>query len=479
MSLDEFARLDATGQADLVRRGQASPLQLVDAAIARIERHDGALNAVVARTFERARDAARGKLPDGPFRGVPFLLKDLAGGAEAGSPLTFGSVFLKDNVADYDTELVTRFKRAGLVSVGRTNTPEFGIPPTTEPALFGASRNPWDPARSSGGSSGGAAAAVAARYVPFAHASDAGGSIRIPASCCGVFGLKPTRGRNPMGPKVGESPGGFIAELCVSVSVRDSAALLDATCGPGVGDPYAAPARARPYIEEVTARPGRMRIAVMREPLNGVPVDPECLAAVDAAAALCRELGHDVVDDRIVLSSAPDLFSSFITVWTISAAVNVHMAEQLVGRAATGDDVEPLTWALAQMGRGRSGVDFVLAQRRLHALSREIGAFFAGYDALLSPTLAQPPVPIGALACTKEDPLGGFMKAASYAAFTPVFNITGQPAMSVPLHWSRAGLPIGVQFAARFGDEAALFRLAAQLEEARPWASSVPKLALG
>jgi amidase len=477
--MDDLALLDATAQADLVRRGKVSPLELVDAAIARIERHDPALNSVVTRTFERARERARGSLPDGPFRGVPFLLKDLAGGADPGVRLTYGSVFLKDNVADYETEVVARFRRAGLVFVGRTNTPEFGIPPTTEPALFGACKNPWDLAHSSGGSSGGAGAAVAARLVPFAHASDAGGSIRIPASCCGVFGLKPTRARNPMGPKLGESAGAFIAELCVSISVRDSAALLDATSGPSLGDPYAAPPNPRPFLEEVGAKPGRLRIAVMREPLNGAPVHPDCVAAVDEAAALCRELGHEVVDARVELSSSAELLTSFITIWTVSAALNLATAEQLVGRAATPEDVEPLTWALASMGQRRTGMEFVDAQRRLHRLSREVAAFFVNHDVLLTPTLAQPPVLLGELACPPEEPLAGFIKAGSYAAFTPLFNVTGQPAMSVPLSWNAAGLPIGVQFAGRFGDEATLFRLASQLEEARPWAGRLPPIVAG
>ena len=363
--------------------------------------------------------------------------------------------------------------------MGRTNTPEFGIAATTESALFGACKNPWNLAHSAGGSSGGAAAAVAARLVPFAHASDAGGSIRIPASCCGLFGLKPTRGRNPMGPKLGEGTGGFISELCVSVSVRDSAALLDATGSPSLGEPYSAPTKSRPYAEEVGANPGRLRIAVMRTALNGASADPECTAALDAAAALCKELGHDVIEESFTVSNAGDLFSSFLTLWTTNAAMNLFTAEQLDGRAATEADVEPLTWALASMGRPRSAVDFVLAQRRLHHFAREIAAFFTTVDVVLSPTLTQPPVALGELAGPADDPLRGFMRSASYAAFTPIFNITGQPAMSVPLATSKDGLPLGVQFAGRFGDEATLFRLAAQLEAARPWASRVPGLIAG
>jgi amidase len=472
--MNEMTMLDATEQASLVRRRQVTPLELVDAAIARIEHLNPVLNAVVTEQFDKARTLARGALPEGPFRGVPFLLKDLGGGAEAGARLTQGSKLLKDYVADYDSELVARFKRAGLVVVGRTSTPEFGIPPTTEPALFGPCKNPWSLDHSTGGSSGGAASAVAARLVPFAHASDAGGSIRIPASCCGVFGLKPTRGRNPLGPKLGESTAGLISELCVSVSVRDSAALLDATSGPAVGDPYAAPYQSRPYVEELASRPAKLRIGVMREPFNGAPVHSDCLAAVDAAVTLCRELGHEVVEAAPTVADAAAFFSSFVTVWTVSAAVSLRAAEDLAGRPATEADVEPLTWALAQMGGGCTAPDYVHATRRLHRAAREIARFFVGYDALITPTLAQPPVRLGELACPREEPLRGFIKAGGYAAFTPVFNITGQPAMSVPLHWNEEGLPIGVQFAGRFGDEATLLRLAAQLEMECPWAARVP-----
>ncbi|HEX7672038.1 MAG TPA: amidase family protein [Polyangiaceae bacterium] len=473
---DEFARLDATAQALLVRRGEVTPLELVDAAIARVERLNPALNAVTAAQFEGAREVARNPLPEGPFRGVPFLLKDLGGGAEAGKPLTQGSALLRNFVPDYDSELVLRFKRAGLVIIGRTSTPEFGIPPTTEPALFGPCRNPWNLEHSTGGSSGGAAAAVAARLVPFAHASDAGGSIRIPASVCGLFGLKPTRGRSPMAPKLGESTAGLTAELCVSVSVRDSAALLDAIQGPAVGDPYTAPPLGRSYVAELAARPTKLRVGVMREPLNGAAVHPDCLAAVELAIAQVRELGHEVVEQKPSITDHAGFFASFITVWTVAAAVSLRAAEELAGRDATEADVEPLTWALSQMGRQCSGPDYVLATRRLHRASRDIARFFVDHDALITPVLAQPPVRIGELACPPEEPLRGFIKSGGYAAFTPVFNITGQPAMSVPLHVSPEGLPIGVQFAGRFGDEAALFRLAAELERAHPWASRLPPL---
>lgn len=473
---DDLASLDATAQADLVRKRRVSPLELTEAAIARIERVNPSINAVVVEQFERALRDARGPLPDGPFRGVPFLVKDLHA-ADAGAPLTQGSRFLKDYVPDYDSELVARFKRAGLVIVGRTNTPEFGIPPTTEPVLYGPSKNPWDPRHSTGGSSGGAAAAVAARLVPVAHASDGGGSIRIPASCCGIFGIKPTRGRTPAGPKVGEGTAGLAAQFAVSVSVRDSARLLDAVAGPAVGDPYHAPARARPYAEEVDAPPGRLRVAVMREAWNHAPIHDDCTAAVDGAASLLRELGHDVEDRSLPIRDTAGYFSNFVTVWCVAAAATLSAAESAAGRRATPDDVEPLTWALASLGRGRSAVEYLDALRTLHRVSREVAAFFADYDVLVTPTLARPPVVLGELDCPPEEPLRGFVKSGDYAAFTALFNVTGQPAMSVPLHFTAAGLPVGVQFVAGFGGESTLFGLAGQLERARPWVGRIPPIA--
>jgi amidase len=473
---DDFASLDATAQAELVRHGKASPLELTEAAIRRIERANPAINAVVTEQFERALREARGPLPEGPFRGVPFLIKDLHA-ADPGVRMTQGSRFLEHYVPDYESELLSRFKRAGLVILGRTNTPEFGIPPTTEPVLFGPCKNPWDPTRSSGGSSGGAAAAVAARLVPMAHASDGGGSIRIPASCCGIFGIKPTRARTPAGPKVGEGTGGLAVQFAVSISVRDSARLLDATAGPAPGDPYHAPHQTRPYTDEVKTRPGRLRIAVMREPWNRASVDAECVHGIDASAALLRELGHDVVDRKLELHDTAGFFSNFITVWAVAAASTLNAAEESVGRAATPEDVEPLTWALCSIGRGRSAVDYLSAMRALHRAAREVAAFFTDFDVLVTPTLAKPPVKLGELDCPANEPLRGFIKAGDYAAFTALFNVTGQPAMSVPLHFSESGLPIGTQFVGRFGDEATLFRLAGEIERARPWAARIPPLA--
>ncbi|CAD5108437.1 amidase [Zestomonas carbonaria] len=476
---DELAHLDATAQARLVERREITPLELVDAAIARIERFDPRINAVVSRQFEQARERARGALPEGPFRGVPFLLKDLSSGAERGAPLTYACRLGADNLADHDTELVRRYKAAGLVIVGRSNTPEFGITPTTEPALFGPCRNPWSLDHSSGGSSGGAAAAVAARLVPLAHATDIGGSIRIPASACGVFGLKPSRGRNPSGPKVGEGTGGLPGEHCCSISVRDSAALLDATSAPDFGAPYVAPFKSRPYLDELDAQHSRLRIGVMRAPFGGQPVHADCLAAVESAAVLCRELGHEVRDIAPRVSDMPAVAEAFFRLFVVSAALHLKSLEGMVGRPAGEGDIEPLTRAVVSLAGQVSGTDFVLAQRTLQRMSREIAALHDDHDLLLSPTMAQPPMAIGEIAYQAGEPLEDyFARSGPYAAFTAVFNATGQPAMNVPLHWNATGLPIGVQFAARLGDEASLFRLAAELERARPWASRLPPLIL-
>jgi len=475
--MDPFARLDATAQARLVARKDATPLELVDAAIARIERLDGLLNAVVWRQFERARERARGPLPAGPFRGVPFLLKDLAGGAEAGQPLTYGCRLGAAHVADHDTELVRRYRATGLVTVGRSNTPEFGLLPTTESALFGPCRNPWSLLHSTGGSSGGAAAAVAARMVPFAHASDIGGSIRIPASACGVFGLKPTRGRNPAGPKVGEGTGGLPAEHCCAISVRDSAALLDATSAPDLAAPYLAPFKTRPYVREIDAPHQRLRIGVLRTSLTGITAHAHCLEAVESAVTLCREMGHEVCDESPRISDVEAVTDAFGKIFVISAALHLRVLESAAGHPARDDEVEPLTRAVVSLARRVSGIDYVLAQRTLQRMTREIARFHDSFDLLLCPTIALPPPLIGELCFQPDDAIEVFFaKAGAYGSFTSVFNATGQPAMSVPLHWTPLGLPIGVQFAARLGDESSLFRLAAELERARPWVDRLPPI---
>jgi amidase len=472
--MDDVTRLDATAQADLVRRREITPVELVDAAIQRIERLDPRLNAVVTRLFDEARALAADP-PPGPFRGVPFLMKDLQATC-AGVRHTAGSRLLDDFVSPLDTELVTRLRAAGLIMIGTTNTPEFGILPTTESHLHGPARNPWDPARSTGGSSGGSAAAVAARMVAMAHANDGGGSIRIPASCCGVFGLKPTRARNPLGPFVGDLMSGLVVEHAVTRSVRDSAALLDATAGVDAGAPYWPPPVARPFIEEAEVPPGRLRIAVVTESPTGVAIHPDCIAAVRDAAALCASLGHDV-DDATLPVSGEMLIDCFVTVWTIGVAWTVDAMARLTGRAVTAENVEPLTAALADAGRQRSGAEYLSAVQSLQMIGRALALFMHDWDVVLTPVVTEPPPALGSFEPTPGNPVAGFMRAAEYVPFTPIVNATGQPAMSVPLFWNAAGLPIGAHFVGRFGDEATLFRLAAQLEVARPWAGRLPPVA--
>jgi amidase len=451
-----------------VRKKEVQPLELVEAAIARIERLNPTLNAVITPMFDLARAVAAKKLPQGPFRGVPFLLKDILG-AHAGVRMTLGSKLLQDFVPDRDSELVVRCKRAGLVILGRTNTPEFGSLPTTEPLLFGPCRNPWDTGHTPGGSSGGSAAAVASGMVPMAHGNDGGGSIRIPASCCGLFGLKPTRARNPLGPDFGDIMGGLVVEHALTRSVRDSAALLDETMGPDVGDPYWAPPPARPYLEEVGADPGRLKIAFSTQAANGVAVHADCVQAVEEAAKLCTELGHEVEEAAPTLN-AEMLIHAFSVMWSAGTA------STLKALGATRDQVEPLSWALKEMSDQFSAADYILAVQILQGISREVARFFQNHDVMLTPTLSEPPLPLGSFDALPDDPLYGFARSIAFACFTPLCNMTGQPGMSVPLFWNADNLPVGSQFIGRFGDEATLFRLAAQLEEARPWGGRRPPI---
>jgi amidase len=466
---DELAWLDATAQAALVRKREITPLELVEAAIARIERLNPQLNAVVTPMYDLARAAAAAPLPDGPFAGVPFLLKDLTA-AYAGVPMTSGSELLKDYVPFEDSELVARYKRAGFVIAGKTNTPELGLICTTEPRLFGATRNPWDTGRTPGGSSGGAAAAVAAGMTPAAHGNDGGGSIRIPASCCGLFGLKPTRGRNPLAIE----PSSLSVEHVLTRSVRDSAAILDATQGAQPGDPYHVEAPARPYTEELDAPPGRLRIALTTKSLDGSEVHPDCAAAARDAAELCASLGHEVEEATPPLL-VELLNNAFTTIWEAGAAAEVDSSVLFSGKPATEDKCEPLTWALAVRGRGHSASALFTALAMFQIAARGMAQFHATYDLWLTPVLGEPPVPLGTFDDSLPgDPLRAFDRAAAFVPFTALQNATGQPAMSVPLYWNGEGLPIGAQFVGRFGDEATLFRLAAQLESARPWANRRP-----
>jgi amidase len=469
---DELARLDATAQADLVRSGEATPVELTEAAIARIEETNGEINAVIHALFEEGLEAARGELPDGPFKGVPFLLKDL-GAAFAGQPMHLGMSYLKerDFRAPVDTYLAQRFRAAGLVTIGKTNCPELGILPTTEPRAYGATRNPWDLERTPGGSSGGSAAAVAAGMVPMAHANDGGGSIRIPASNCGLVGLKPSRQRTSEGPIAGDFMSGLTAELCVSRSVRDTAALLEAVHGPAPGDPYVAPPPLRPYTEEVGADPGKLRIALWTETVIEQDADPEVVAATKAAAQTLEGLGHTVEEPDLNMLKSVPIIEPFLVRWAAGQASTLDQLGTIGGAPIGPDDVEPLTWALAEIGRARSAGDYLTAVGQHQAMSRMLaGIHESGFDLLLSPTMGEPPPPLGSFDDSGPDPMAAFERALIAGCFTAAFNATGQPAISLPLHVSESGLPIGAQLVAPLGREDVLLRVASQLEQAVPWA---------
>ena len=446
--------------------------EVLAAAIERIEAINPALNAVVTKVYDRGRAAIEAGLPEGPFTGVPFLLKDL-GGALGGVPMTSGSRFFAEASPPQDSELVQRYKRAGLVVLGRTNTPEFGLSATTEPVLFGPTRNPWDLARTPGGSSGGSAAAVAARMVPLAHASDGGGSIRIPASCCGLFGLKTTRARNTMAPYLGESLAGCSVENVVSRTVRDTAAALDASAGPGIGDPYFAPPPERPYLEEVGRDPGQLRIAITTTAPNGARVHPDCIAAAEDAGRLCEDLGHQVEQAAPEFDCAA-LDDAYGRLFAVGAAANIRIRAQALGRTPNADEFERVTWAMMALADRIQAPEYVAIVNLLHGISRQIAAFYETYDLLLTPTLGEPPVELGVLDMMSDDLDAYQERLWQFTPFTYQYNVTGQPAMSVPLTWSAAGLPIGAHFVGRYGDEATLLRVAAQLEGARPWADRRP-----
>ena len=477
---DDLACLDATAQADLIRRREATPLELVEAAILRIEKLNPELNAVIHPSFERARSQASSvDLPDGPFRGVPFLIKDIFCTA-AGEPFHDGMRFLKelDWTATIDSFLYQKFCAAGFISLGRTNVPELGILPTTEPDAYGPTHSPWNLDRSTGGSSGGSAAAVASGMVPLAHGNDGGGSIRIPASECGLFGLKPSRGRTSLGPQFGEVLAGLVAEHVLTWSVRDSAAVLDCVAGPMPGDPYFAPPPIRPFGEEVGAGPGRLRIGLMVEAPGGTAdVHPDCIRAVNEAAELLSSLGHAVEEEAPPGLGDPQYIAQFLTLWACGIAAAVDEWSAATGRRIGKADVEPLTWALAEMGWTYNGAQLLGAVGWLQGATRRIGEWYAsGFDLLLTPTLAEPPPMLGEMRSDPDNPLQPILRAAGVAPFTPLFNATGQPAVSVPLHWSDDGLPIGIQLAAAYGREDVLIRVSAQLEEARPWKDHRPPL---
>jgi amidase/6-aminohexanoate-cyclic-dimer hydrolase len=468
---NEYDDYDAVGLAQLVRNGDVSPEQLLEEAIARVEQRDPALNAVVNKLYDHARAAIRAGLPQGPLRGVPFLLKDLHALC-VGTVTSNGSRFFQDNRADHDTELVSRYKQGGLVIFGKTNTPEFGLTITTEPTLFGPTRNPWQKQHTAGGSSGGSAAAVAAGLAPAAHASDGGGSIRIPASCCGVFGLKPSRGRNPHGPDRGEGWSGMSTEHVVTRSVRDSAVLLDLTCGPDVGAPYFATPPRQPYRANWGPVLTAARCLATRTPA-GEKIAPECEEAVMEAARLLEQMGHRIEEAN--LDFVPEeLAPGFRTViaGNTRAAIEAHAAK--IGRVPAPGAFEKVTWTFFESGATANAADYARAVLAIHRTGRMVGRFFERYDMLITPTLPRPPEKLGVFDMNTDDRDSYARAVALFTAFTAPFNASGNPAMSVPLHWAASGLPIGVQFVGRYGDEATLFRVAAQLEQAQPWSNRRP-----
>ena len=472
MGFSDYEAHDGVGLAELVSRREVSAGELLDEAVDRMEAVNPALNAVVIPMVEEAKATLEAGLPEGPLRGVPFLLKDLAV-LYAGVPTTHGCGLFADSVPDHDSELVRRYKQAGLVIFGKSASPEFGLTTTTESTLFGQTRNPWNLEHVAGGSSGGAAAAVAAGILPVAHASDGGGSIRIPAACCGLFGLKPSRGRMPFGPDVGEGWSGMSTMHAVSRSIRDSAVLLDASDGADLGAPYPAPPKARPYAEEVDREPEALRIGLLGETFNGLPTHPDCRRAVEDAGKLCESLGHRVEEAQLSIDSqAIAAASQAIMGGNVTSLLDDRAAA--LGRELREDDVEPFTWLTVQSAREKSAADYARAIRGIHAIGRTVEGFLQNFDIILTPTMGAPPEKLGVPALSNPDLPQLVTALLTSVGYTQVFNASGHPAMSVPLCWNDAGLPIGIQLAARLGGEDTLFRLAGQLERARPWAARRP-----
>ena len=483
----ELIKNDAIGLGMMVRDGEIKPSELVEMTIERIEYVNPKLNAVIHKMYDGARkkaeqmdkEIASGKKPESKLYGVPFLLKDLLAEYE-GAPFNEGSLAVKGYKSKEDTGLVKRHKAAGLIIIGKTNTPEFGLVPTTEPTLHGSSKNPWNQELSTGGSSGGSAIAVATGIVPMAHGNDGGGSIRIPASCCGVFGLKPTRARNPIGPSFGDLFSGMVMEHALTRTVRDSAALLDITSGNSIGDPYYAPPKERPFLEEVGQEVDQLKVGFLTSIPSGwsfgTKIDPECEKAVKDAAQLCESLGHNVEEINADDLSYTNLFMTFGIVWSCGCGqVLAHWGKRL-GKKITEDQVEPMTWMVSNNARNRTGADYLSAIEECQLFTRKMAQWFhkGGYDILLTPTQAVPPPKLGSFSPKKLSRAIQLMN--NMTTFTYVYNITGQPAMSVPLYWTSENIPIGVEFASPFGDEAALFRLAAQLEQERPWIDKKPPI---
>jgi amidase len=491
--MDDYAEYDATGLAELIAAGTVSALEVTEAAIAAIERVDPTLEVMVHRAYDEARAKASGDLPDGPFRGVPVLMKDLSAPV-AGWPYTAGSRFLADHIAGVDAEVTVRLRKAGVVMLGTTKSPELGILGVTEPELHGPARNPWNPDHTPAGSSGGSGAIVGARAVPAAHGGDGGGSLRLPGSANGILGLKCTRGRIPMGPALGEGWGGFVQPGMMVRTVRDLAGFIDVLAGPMLGDPYAAPPLARPLVQEVGVSPGKLRIAYTGEALFGSTTSPDALAALESTVALLRDLGHEVVEAKPAFDRERLVRTYLVQVAACTAATIEALSEQ-EGRTPRPEDFEQVTWFLNQVGRALPAFELQRARDAHQDAGRAVSAFLVDHDVFLTPTMAHPPVRVGELglqpyeraglsalrAVPSKRVLGKVMEILAPNALdktpnTQLFNQTGHPAMSMPLHWTDAGLPMGTQFVARFGDEATLIRLASQIEAARPWLQRMPQV---
>lgn len=467
----EYESYDAIGLAELIKNGDVTSGEVLEAAIARCEIRNPALNAVVLELYEHGRDMAKSELPDSPLAGAPYLIKDL-GAAIAGTPTTGGSKFMTDVVPDADSETVTRLKAAGMAIFGKTNTCEFGMSITCEPQLYGPTKNPWDGDVTPGGSSGGAASAVAARILPAAHASDGFGSIRVPASCCGLVGMKPTRGRNSFSPGLGERMGGIVAEHTVSISVRDHAAILDATAGPAAGDPYFAPPPSRPFIEEVGADPGKLKIAFSYGGTTGAKCDGEHARVLDETLKVLSGLGHEIeeVDPPLVNDEMQEIFR---TLMASNAAQTIRL-HPTKGRLPEEGEVERVVAATAKKGESVTGYDVFLAQGRMHSAGRRMAAFHQTHDVLLTPGLGHMPPKLGWLDMMMDDADEYWDRVAAFSPYTVWFNLTGQPAISLPVGTTEEGFPVSVQAVGAFADEATLFRLSAQLETAMPWRDRRP-----
>lgn len=487
----EYDIYDGIGLAELIRTKAVSREEVLEAAIERIELLNPFLNAVTFKLYDQAKKQIQSENLSGPFAGVPFLIKDI-GLSYANTPTDFGSVWLKGYTRPFHSELIQRYLKAGLVILGKTNTPEFGLSPVTEPRLHGKTVNPWDLTRTAGGSSGGSAAAVGGRMVPMAQGGDGGGSIRIPASCCGLFGLKPTRGRTPRGPDAGRGWLGLVVDHALTRSVRDSAALLDATLGDDMGTPLPLPSPKESYLEMLEQSPGPLKIGVLREPIYPTQVDPDCFKALDNAISLCSELKHTVEEARLELDPEEQSKAMLILI-AAEMGKALHYFKRVIGHAPRWGEVEITTRVLAKLGRYYKAEDLAWALSVFDKTTRKVGALHEKYDVLLTPTLAKLPLKnetlklawyenwllhclnaTGTVELIHLMGMRGIRKNNEFSPYTALFNLTGQPAMSIPLYWNRQNLPVGVQFAGRYGDETVLFQLARQLEKARPWQHRLP-----